>query len=71
MYGEVIDQIGRERNRLLEENRRLIEENRLLLRASNIVILLKSVLGLGRLTYLCRVIVRKLYNGWRGLMLRG
>jgi hypothetical protein len=71
MYGEVIDQVGSERNRLLEENRRLIAENRLLLRASNLVIVLKSVSGLSRLTWLCRLIVRKLYNGWRGLMFRG
>jgi hypothetical protein len=67
MYGEVIDQVGKERNRALEENRRLVEENRQLRSGINSVLLLKLILRIGRL---CRIVARKLRNGWRELKLR-
>ena len=70
MYGEVIDQVSNERNRALEDNRRLFEENRQLRRGINSILLLKSILRVGRLTWLCRIVARKLRNGWRDLKLR-
>ena len=70
MYGEVIDQVGKERNRLLKENRQLIEENKLLRGGINSIFLLKAILGTSRLTLLCEIVARKLRNGFRGLKLR-
>jgi hypothetical protein len=70
MYSEVIDQVGNERNRALEENKRLIEENEQLRRGINSVLLLKFLLRVSWLVWICRTIARKLRNGWRELKLR-
>jgi hypothetical protein len=70
MYGEVINQVGKERNRALEEHKRLVEENRQLRAGVNSILLLKSILRVSRLTWLCRIAVRKLRNSWRQMQLR-
>jgi hypothetical protein len=70
MYGEVIDQVGKERNLALDENRRLAEENRQLRGGINSILLLKSILRVSRLIWLCRIVARKLRNGWREMKLR-
>ena len=48
MYGEAIDQVGKERNRALEENKRLFQENRQLRRGINSIVLLKLILRASR-----------------------
>ena len=70
MYGDVLNQVGDERNRALEEHKRLSEENTQLRAGVNSVFLLKSILRISRLTRLGRVTARKLRNGWRELKLR-
>ena len=67
MYGEAIDQVGKERNRALEENKRLFQENRQLRRGINSIVLLKLILRSSGLIWLVRRVARKLRNGWREL----
>ena len=67
MYGEAIDQVGKERNRALEENKRLFQENRQLRRGINSIVLLKLILRASGLIWLVRRVARKLRNGWREL----
>jgi hypothetical protein len=80
MYGEALEKLGNERNRLFAENKRLIEENNYLKkdnsqlrRGLTSVVLLRWIwrMTVGRLMGMARIAARKLRNSWRELKPRG
>jgi hypothetical protein len=70
MYGKAINEVGNERNRLLDQNRKLVDENRQLRAGVQSILLVKAILRVSGLIWLCRIVARKLRNGWREMTLR-